>query len=104
MDVQLILLAADQNVTLEQIDELRGLGFNCFYIDRPGNHPFVNRRAIKSYINSAFPNNEVKRTGGGQYALPVELLITSDLEIVNAVTYSKSAAFIEAIRKENEQE
>ena len=104
LNVQLILLAADQNVTVEQIIELRELGLNCYYIDRPGDNAILNRMRIKSYINNAFPDNKVEKINKFQFGIPVELLITKELEIVNALEYSKSAAFIEEIIKKDEQQ
>lgn len=104
LDLQLILLAADENVSIEHLVELRELGLKCYYIENPGNNAIFNRMAIKSYINDAFPNNKVEKINKFQFGIPVELLITKELEIVNARESSKSISFTHKILMESEQE
>lgn len=101
LDLKLILLASDENVSLEKIKEFRKLGISSFYIERPGGNAILNRMSIKSYINEAFPSNKVERINQFQYGIPVELLVNKQLEIVNEKEYDKSFELISSILKLN---
>lgn len=97
LDLKIFLLASDSNISLEQIEKLRKMGISTYYIDKAGGFAIANRIAIKKYINTAFPDNEVERIKGIQYGIPVELLISKDLEIINEKETDKSYAYIQQI-------
>jgi|GEM_PF-6880812 len=97
LDLKLILLASDVNIPISEVDEFRELGMECFYIDDPGGSAFINRMSIKSYINELFPDNEVERISSFQYGIPVELLVTDKLEIVNEKETVKSWEYIKEV-------
>mgnify|MGYP000930977089 CR=1 FL=1 len=99
LDLDIILLASDENVSLEQVEEYRKLGISTFYIQKPGANTIMNRMAIKSFINEAFPENEIERITKFQYGIPVELLFNKELEIVNEKDYNKSYELISSILK-----
>lgn len=94
LDLKIILLASDANISLEKIDAFRKLGISCFYIDQPGSTAIANRMAIKNYINNSFPENEIARIKGIQYGIPVELLMTKNLDIINELETNRSYDYI----------
>ncbi len=97
LDLKIILLASDENITLEDIDQLRNNGITCYYIEKPGGNAITNRMSIKRFINNTFPDNQIKKITEFQYGIPVELLITKDLEIINDKETGKSFEFISEI-------
>ncbi len=94
LDLDLILLASDANITLEDMDKFRNLGISCYFIDRPGGNAILNRMSIKRFINNTFPDNQIDKLTKFQYGIPVELLITKNLEIINEKETKKSSEFI----------
>ncbi len=94
LDLQLILLASDGSISIDKIDAMRSLGMDCFYIESPGLAPFFHRRAIKSYIETAFPKVAVSQIQKTNFLIPVELLVTN---LVNAKEYRKGNDFVKAL-------
>ncbi|MFK8044422.1 MAG: hypothetical protein AB8B72_02925 [Crocinitomicaceae bacterium] len=87
-------MASDANVTVEEIEKLRTTGISTYYINKPGSFASANRLAIKKFINSTFPDNDIVKMQRIEYGIPVELLITKNLEIVNEKETIKSYEFI----------
>ena len=97
LNLKIYLIASDANISLSQVDELRKRGFSTYFMDHPGGMAIANRLAIKKFINNAFPDNEVERIKGIQFGIPVELLITKQLKIINEKETRKSFDFIKEI-------
>jgi thiol-disulfide isomerase/thioredoxin len=100
LDLQLILLASDANISTDDIDKLRELGILCYYIERPGNNAILNRMSIKKFINKTFPDNEVQRIKKFQYGIPVELWVNRDLKILNDTEHGKSYTYVSKLLEE----
>lgn len=83
LDLKLILLASDENIKVETIEEQRALGISAFYIEKPGGIAILNRMSIKDFINDVFPDNEMEHISKFQFGIPVELLINKELDLIN---------------------
>jgi len=85
LDIQLILIAADAEISSEQIEAHRKAGIQSYYLKAAGTQPYFNRRVIKRFINSLLPDQQLQQLQGvsGNFGIPVELIINKQMEVLN---------------------
>lgn len=90
-DMQVIIIGADQNISLETIESHRAKGIQSFYLETPGNNGFVNRREIKAFAEEAFPDVVFPQMEDMMFAIPVRFMINENLEVLNDIEAQQKA-------------
>lgn len=85
LDIQLILIAADANISSAQIEAHRKAGIQSYYLKGAGTQPFLNRGVIKRFIDRLLPGTQLQQLQGsvGNFGIPVELIMNRQMEVLN---------------------
>ena len=80
IDLNILIIAGDSNLEIENIDSLRTKGISAYYIPKLYSYPMFSRLAIRKYINSAFPKNNISDIKFGSLRMPVVFFSDSTLK------------------------
>lgn len=85
LDIQLILIAADADISSAQIEAQRKAGIQSYYLKDAGTNSFNNRKAIKNFIDKLVSGKQLQQLNGsaGNFGVPVELIMNKQMEIQN---------------------
>ncbi len=96
LNSQIVLIAADETISLDAVKSKREEGFLSYYMDSPGGNALSNRIAVCNYIDEVFPNQEVSYLDWVAESMPTRILINKHGEILNPTLQKDIDTFIEA--------
>lgn len=88
-DMQVILLAADDDISDSAIISRRELGFLSFRLEA-GANAYVNRKRIKATIDGLFPDHQIKELKKIGFPIPIELWVTKNKRVFNEYDLSNT--------------
>lgn len=98
---KVIFIASDVQVPLAQVKEQRAKGMEVYYLKRPGSNGFVNRWAIKDFVDSWLPDNNFQPIQQFQFAIPVLMYVNNQMEIIDPEQNSVAGSKVHQLLKQH---